>query len=169
VIKGMITAEEAQDYPEEAKPRGSKDITPRNPLDAIAPPEPVREPQQIEAAMADTVEPISDNPEVVALETEDVADAPQPLEVVANGYPLLSSSSQFISTHAEMEEWQDAYEDMADRIARAGKREPRERMTILKEFKQANEETLAKVDTVKRVRHTAAYSKRIKALGAAQA
>jgi hypothetical protein len=169
VLKGMITAEEAQDYPEEAKPRGSKDIAPRNPLDAIAPPEPVREPQQIEAAMADTVEPISNNPEVVALETEDVADAPQPLEVVANGYPLLSSSSQFISTHAEMEEWQDAYEDMADRIARAGKREPRERMTILKEFKQANEETLAKVDTVKRVRHTAAYSKRIKALGAAQA
>ena len=169
VLKGMITAEEAQDYPEEAKPRDSKDITPRNPLDAIAPPEPVREPQQIEAAMADTVEPISDNPEVVALETEDVADAPQPLEVVANGYPLLSSSSQFISTHAEMEEWQDAYEDMADRIARAGKREPRERMTILKEFKQANEEMLAKVDTVKRVRHTAAYSKRIKALGAAQA
>jgi hypothetical protein len=169
VLKGMITAEEAQDYPEEAKPRDSKDITPRNPLDAIAPPEPVREPQQIEAAMADTVEPISDNPKVVALETEDVADAPQPLEVVANGYPLLSSSSQFISTHAEMEEWQDAYEDMADRIARAGKREPRERMTILKEFKQANEDTLAKVDTVKRVRHTAAYSKRIKALGAAQA
>ena len=169
VLKGMITAEEAQDYPEEAKPRDSKDITPRNPLDVIAPPEPVREPQQIEAAMADTVEPISDNPKVVALETEDVADGPQPLEVVANGYPLLSSSSQFISTHAEMEEWQDAYEDMADRIARAGKREPRERMTVLKEFKQANEETLAKVDTVKRVRHTAAYSKRIKALGAAQA
>jgi hypothetical protein len=169
VLKGMITAEEAQDYPEEAKPRDSKDIAPRNPLDVIAPPEPVREPQQIEAAMADTVEPISDNPEVVALETEDVADVPRPLEVVADGYPLLSSSSQFISTHAEMEEWQDAYEDMADRIARAGKREPRERMTVLKEFKLANEEMLAKVDTVKRVRHTAAYSKRIKALGAAQA
>ena len=74
-----------------------------------------------------------------------------------------------LSAYAGLEEWQDAYEDMADRIARAGKREPRERMTILKEFKQANEETLAKVDTVKRVRHTAAYSKRIKALGAAQA
>ena len=169
VLKGMITAEEAQDYPEEAKPRDSKDITPRNPLDAIAPPEPVREPQQIEAAMADTVEPISDNPKVVALKTEDVADAPQPLEVVADGLALLSSSGESISVHAGLEGWQDAYEDMADRIARTTKREPRERMTILKEFKQANEETLAKVDTVKRVRHTAAYSKRIKALGAAQA
>jgi hypothetical protein len=101
VLKGMITAEEAQDYPEEAKPRGSKDIAPRNPLDVIAPPEPVREPQQIEAAMADTVEPISDNPEVVALETEDVADAPQPLEVVADGLALLSSSGESISVHAD--------------------------------------------------------------------
>jgi hypothetical protein len=98
-----------------------------------------------------------------------VADAPLPTEVVADGLALLSSSGESISVHAGLEEWQDAYEDMADRIARAGKREPRERMTILKEFKQANEETLAKVDTVKRVRHTAAYSKRIKALGAAQA
>ena len=169
VLKGMITAEEAQDYPEEAKPRDSKDIAPRNPLDAIAPPEPVKDLQQIEAAMADTVDPISNNPEVVTQETVDVADVPQPLEVVADGYPLLSSSSEFISTHTGMEEWQDAYEDIADRIARAGKREPRERMTILKEFKLANEETLARVDTVKRVRHTAAYSKRIKALGAAQA
>jgi len=170
VLKGMITAEEAQDYPDEAKPSAVKDITPRNPLDVVAPPQTVNEPLQIEEAMADTVEPdVSDNPEVVAIETEVVADAPQPNELVADGFALLSSSGESISGHAGLEEWQDAYEDMADRIARAGKREPRERMTILKEFKRANEETLAKVDTVKRVRHTAAYSKRIKALGAAQA
>jgi len=157
VLKGMITAEEAQDYPDEAKPRAAKDITPRNPLDAIAPPpapvEVVEEPQKMEDAMADTVDPV---------------DAPVPAEPVADGFALLSSSGESISVHAELEAWQDAYEDMADRIARAGKREPRERMTILKEFKLANEETLAKVDTVKRVRHTAAYTKRIKALGAAQ-
>ena len=165
VLKGMITAEEAQDFPDEAKPRDAKDITPRNPLDVIAPPQAVTEPQQIEDAMADTI----DSSESVVQEEELVADAPVPTEVVADNFALLSSSSESISVHAVLEEWQDAYEDMADRIARAGKREPRERMTILKEFKQANEETLAKVDTVKRVRHTAAYSKRIKALGAAQA
>ena len=169
VLKGMITAEEAQDYPDEAKPRAAKDITPRNPLDAIAPPQAITEPLQIEEALADTVDNVVAEPEPVAQETEVVADAPQPTELVADGFALLSSSGESISVHAGLEEWQDAYEDMADRIARAGKREPRERMTILKEFKQANEETLAKVDTVKRVRHTAAYSKRIKALGAAQA
>ena len=168
VLKGMITAEEAQDYPDEAKPRAAKDITPRNPLDAIAPPQAITEPLQIEEALADTVDNVVAEPEPVAQETGAVADAPQPTELVADGFALLSSSGESISVHAGLEEWQDAYEDMADRIARAGKREPRERMTILKEFKQANEETLSKVDTVKRVRHTAAYSKRIKALGAAQ-
>ena len=42
VLKGLITAEEAQDYPDEAKPRPIKDVTPMpaNPLDVIAPPAP---------------------------------------------------------------------------------------------------------------------------------
>ena len=169
VLKGMITAEEAQDYPNDVyrnAPVNTIQTKPANPLDAIAPPQPITEPLQIEEAMADTVD---SDANTVAQETVTVVDAPLPTEVVADGLALLSSSGESISVHAGLEEWQDAYEDMADRIARAGKREPRERMTILKEFKQANEETLAKVDTVKRVRHTAAYSKRIKALGAAQA
>jgi hypothetical protein len=169
VLKGMITAEEAQDYPSDVyrnAPVNTIQTKPANPLDVIAPPQPITEPLQIEEALADTVDSDADT---VAQETVTVVDAPLPTEVVADGLALLSSSGESISVHAGLEEWQDAYEDMADRIARAGKREPRERMTILKEFKQANEATLAKVDTVKRVRHTAAYSKRIKALGAAQA
>ena len=168
VLKGMITAEEAQDYPSDVyrnAPVNTIQTKPANPLDAIAPSQPITEPLQIEEALADTVDSDADT---VAQETVTVVDAPLPTEVVADGLALLSSSGESISVHAGLEEWQDAYEDMADRIARTTKREPRERMTILKEFKQANEATLAKVDTVKRVRHTAAYSKRIKALGAAQ-
>ena len=168
VLKGMITAEEAQDYPSDVHrnaPVNTIQTKPANPLDAIAPPQPITESLQIEEALADTVDSDFDT---VAQETAAVVDAPLPTEVVADGLALLSSSGESISVHAGLEEWQDAYEDMADRIARTTKREPRERMTILKEFKQANETTLATVDTVKRVRHTAAYSKRIKALGAAQ-
>lgn len=70
--------------------------------------------------------------------------------------------------HASLEEWQDAYEEMADKIAKAGKRPARERMTILREFKEVNTDTLHRVESVKRLRHTAAYSKRLAALGAAQ-
>ena len=172
VLKGLITAEEAQDYPDEAKPKAAKDITPRNPLDVIAPPQAVTEPLQIEQAMADTVDPeVRDNPEVVTIETAPVADAPLPMEEAAQGeYKLLPpGEGDALSHHDSIEAWQDAYEDMADKITKSSKRTVRERMTILKEFKLANEQTLGLVDTVKRVRHTAAYSKRIKALGAMQA
>jgi hypothetical protein len=41
-------------------------------------------------------------------------------------------------------------------------------MTILRELKEANEATIERVDMVKRIRHTANYTRRIKALGASQ-
>jgi hypothetical protein len=192
VLKGLITAEEAQDYPDEAKPRQAKDITPRNPLDVVAAPkvsEPISDPVAIAQAMADTVdvdEPVAMTVEQVAAEVvqENVAvvDIPtvvvervpgeddEPLEaVVAVGYPLqVPGRAEPVSVHQSLDEWQDAYEDMAEKIAKAGKRPERERMTILREFKEANEATIERVDMVKRIRHTANYTKRIKALGAGQ-
>ena len=70
------------------------------------------------------------------------------------------------STYETLESWQDAYEDLADKTAKAGKVEARTRMTILRELKEANEATLKSIDTVLRARHTKAYLDRIKALGA---
>ena len=67
-----------------------------------------------------------------------------------------------------LEAWQDGYEDLADLTAKAGKRPARERMTILKNLKLANDATLKSIDTVKRARHTTAHLDRLKALGAAQ-
>jgi hypothetical protein len=200
VLKGLITAEEAQDYPDEAKPRQAKDITPRNPLDRVAAPAipaETSDPAVIAAAFAADQEAadvnkliaeaaaadmeVIDIPEVaVAEETEPVAQTPQPervpgeddepLEaVVAVGYPLqVPGKAEPVSVHQSLDEWQDAYEDMADKIAKAGKRPERERMTILREFKEANLTTIERVDSVKRIRHTANYTKRIRALGAGQ-
>jgi hypothetical protein len=226
VLKGLITAEEAQDYPDEAKPRQAKDITPRNPLDVVAAPQVgavISDPVAIANAMADTVdvdepvavpEPVAapvaepdpvkvttecskcgggtgqENPCVCAVnaiqqQAEEaglaVVDIP---EVVAEsvpaedddigsiqpvGYALrVPGKDEPASVHQSLDEWQDAYEDMADKIAKAGKRPARERMTILREFKECNERVIERVDMVKRIRHTAAYSRRIKALGASQ-
>lgn len=186
VLKGLITAEEAQDFPDEAKPKQAKDITPRNPLDVIAAPEVpavTSEPALIEAVFAADQEAeavnalvaeataegleVVDIPEVtVAPETEAVAEEPQ---VTAIGFKLLvPGKEEPISVHANLEDWATAYEEMADKISKAGKRPARERMTILREFKEVNETTLKRIDTVTRVRHTAAYSQRLKALGAAQ-
>ena len=200
VLKGLITAEEAQDYPDEAKPRQAKDITPRNPLDRVAAPAipaATSDPAVIaqafaadqeaadvnklmaEAAAAD-IEVIDIPVIAVAEETVAVAETPQPERVFGEddepvaapapvGFVLLvPGKDDPVSVHTDLDTWQDAYEEMADKIAKAGKRPARERMTILREFKEVNSDTLHRVDTVKRLRHTAAYSKRLAALGAAQ-
>ena len=191
VLKGLITAEEAQDYPDEAKPRQAKDITPRNPLDAIAPPvsQPISDPVAIAQAMEDTVdvpEPLTVEqvvaevvqPETEVVEIQEAVAQVQHVEdqitdsvtsAAAIGYELLvPGKAEPVSVHQSLDEWQDAYEDMAEKVAKAGKRPARERMTILRELKEANERTIERVDMVKRIRHAANYTKRIKALGAAQ-
>jgi hypothetical protein len=181
VLKGLITAEEAQDYPDEAKPRPA--AKPANPLDMVARPEPVAIPHEtndraiIEAAMADTVDPepvdvlaVIPHAEEAPAEVEHVELQPlpdEPAQVI--GFPLLvPGKTEPFSVHQSLDEWQDAYEDLADKTAKAGKRLARERMTLIKELREVNEPTLQRVDLVKRIRHTAAYSKRINALGAAQ-
>jgi len=67
-----------------------------------------------------------------------------------------------------LDERADAYVELANKTARAGKRPARERMTILKELRLINEDTIGRIDMVKRIRHTASYAQRIKALGASQ-
>jgi len=177
VLKGLITAEEAQDFPDEAKPRHTQDITPRNPLDVIAPALPVSDPVVIEEAMADTVEPVDtglqalDEAKTIVdqmVERFEVVDIPTVTEAEAIGYALLvPGKEQPFSVHHTLDEWADAYEALADKTARAGKVAPRDRMTKLRELKECNHDTLERIDTVKRIRHTAGHQKRIKALGAA--
>lgn len=188
VLKGLITAEEAQDYPDEAKPRPAKDITPRNPLDLVAAPEPA---PALEAVVLPDTE-VVDIPEVAVAEvTETVVETQQPDEVIAEanalaqeavqeleeldatvvaaGYGLMVPGKEMpVSVHQSLDDWAEAYEEMADKIAKAGKRPARERMTILREFKEANEESLKRIETLKRLRHTASYQRRLSALGAAQ-
>lgn len=171
VLKGLISAEEAADYPDEAKPRPV--AKPANPLDMVAKPEPVAIPVQtsdpviIEAALADTVEPQLEDfatATVATVATDGVGVAEQPI-----GYALLvPGKEEAFSVHQSLDEWADAYEDLADKTARAGKRPARERMTILKELRLINEDTIGRIDMVKRIRHTASYAQRIKALGASQ-
>jgi hypothetical protein len=190
VLKGLITAEEAQDYPDEAKPRPV--AKPANPLDMVAKPEPVAisieitDPATIEAALADTVEPepvevlaVIPHAEQEPAEVEHVELQPLVERVpgedddlgdeIPIGFVLkVPGTDKPRSIHQTLDEWQDAYEDLADKTARAGKRPARERMTALKELRLANEDTIGRIDQVKRIRHTANYTLRIKALGAAQ-
>ena len=184
VLKGLITAEEAQDYPEERE-RPIKDITPRkpaNPLDAIAPPEPP--PLELEAPSVTEAEIMGVELPVVEMEfstQENYPDPqvsdPEPIDVdgqafdppAPSGFQLLApGQDKPLAVLQTLDAWQDAYEQMADKIARSRKHEPRERMTKLREFREANESIMRSIDSTKRLRHTAAQSQRLAALGAAQ-
>jgi hypothetical protein len=156
VLKGMISTEELQDYPDDPKPVPM--AKPANPLDLVALkrveiPEQTTDTLLIEEAFSQD----ADAEELAHVEPEQLAGTfglfvPNKIE----------PHSQFES----LEEWQDGYEDLADKTAKAGKVPARERMTILKELKLANEAMLKSIDTVKRARHTAAHLQRLKALGA---
>jgi hypothetical protein len=163
VLKGMITAEEAQDYPDETKPVAM--AKPANPLDLVAPkkieiPEQTTNPMLIEEAFSQDADA-----EELAVEVVEVEEA-KPVQTTGSFNLFVPKKTDPHSSYETLEAWQDAYEDLADKTAKAGKVEPRNRMTILRELKEANEPTLKSIDTVVRARHTMAYQKRIKALGA---
>ena len=169
VLKGLITAEEAQDYPTEDKPRQA----PRNPLDALAPPAPalpVSEVVVMEQAMADTVDPEPvEAVETVAVEQQITDAVTAVVDEEPGGFALMvPGKTAPFSTHASIEEWADAYETLADKTAKAAKVPARDRMTKLRELKEANESLLKRVDVVWRAKHLAGYQQRLRALGAAQ-
>jgi len=197
VLKGMITAEEAQDYQEETKPR--QVAKPANPLDMIAPApmiEKTSNPAVIESVFAHDQEADTVN-ELVAqakadsgesdfvlkalseasafadkmVERFEVLNIPEVAEQAPTGElfaVLLPGKDKPHSMHGTLEEWQDAYEAVAEKTAMATKVPARERMTKLRELRELNEPTIGKVEMLARIRHTAAYSKRLGALGAAQ-
>ena len=150
VLKGLISVEEAQDYPEETK-RPPKDITPRNPLDALQAPAPA----------VDFTAPDVETGKVEIVAEPPVAAPTGEFAIILPGKDLPHSS------HATLEEWQDAYEQFCEKIASSQKIKPRDRMTKLRELRDANTDTINKVDMGKRVRHIAGHQQRIAALGAA--
>lgn len=187
VLKGLITAEEAQDYPTDEKSAPAPRKAPANPLDTIAPISapilpPLTPPHVIEEEPVLEAPPVEEVPlEVLVQQAEEVAEVEvveiqEEVQVVDDeptvapiGYPLMvPNKSEPVSVHTTLDEWQDAYEDMAERVSKSAKIPPRDRMTKLKELRNANDAVMNRVDTVKRIRHTANYSQRLRALGAAQ-
>jgi hypothetical protein len=159
VLRGLITSEEAQDFVESQLP--APVAKPANPLDLVAPskvaiPEQSIDPMVIEEAFRQDAEV----EEAVVVET-------QP-EILVTKFPLFVPNKDTPHAYFEsLEAWQDGYENIAEKTAQAGARPARERMTLLRELKEANDATLKAIDTVVRARHTQAYQQRIRALGAA--
>lgn len=182
VLKGLITVEEASDYPEERKPAPRQAV--RNPLDALAAP---KEPEVLPTVLDDinaqlveartepvmveldagvySIENVETEPPLTASMVADTSELPPPTPETVGEW-VLAIPGKDNSSFPDYPSWASAYEALADKVARAGKVAPRDRMTKLRELREANEETLQKIPALERIKHTATYSQRLAALGA---
>jgi hypothetical protein len=162
VLKGLITAEEAQDYPED-KQKPAKDITPANPLDAIAPPVLIEEnyerPAEVEVGQED--EPV----EIQQSEAEVPEDAQVETQAHTSSWLLYIPNKEPVPLQS-LDEWLVEYNKLADKVTTAGKAPPRKRMTALRELREANDPSINKVPNMARIVLTQAYQTRLKHLGA---
>ena len=162
VLKGLITTEEAQDYPED-KPVPVKDITPANPLDAIAPPVLIEEtyerPAEVEVVQED--EPV----EIQQSEVEVPEDKVPQAQTYSTNWLLYIPNKEPVSLQS-LDEWLVEYNKLADKVATAGKAAPRKRMTALRELREANEASIGRIPNMARIVLTQAYQSRLKHLGA---
>jgi hypothetical protein len=189
VLKGLITAEEAQDYPQENVgmqadyvQKSAPKALPKNPLDAIAPPalpaepEPVQADPQQEYVQVEEVnqqlqeeaeqlnaEQIKAQFEDAGIEVVSVETAPKELGLPAW---LLFVPGKDPDAFATYEEWSGAYEALCDRVASAGKAKPQTRLEKLAELRGLNEASFTKLDAMQRVALTRQASTRKQALEA---
>jgi hypothetical protein len=162
-LKGLITVEEAQDFPPEAKPQPAKNITPlpSNPLDRIAPP-----PPPVDEYVPDLEEAVVELQNVPAESAEPAAE-PNVLGSFQLMVPGKDGGEPVVkSTHATQLDWSAAYEELADKTMSAGKASERDRMTALKNFKEANQAQFKRMEPGAMLQHSQAYQKRLRMLGA---
>jgi len=125
VLKGLISAEEAADYPAEAQ-RLEKNITPRpaNPLDSIA--------------------PLAENQSVDEIEIE-IEDDPVPL--IVDIWPLMVPGKDGPhAVHQDQASWSAAYEKLAETIAKSNKILARDKMTKLRELREVNQQNFERME-----------------------
>lgn len=137
VLKGLITAEEAQDYPEQQE----RDITPprpSNPLDALAPP---ANAPKLESA-AEPVLELQQVPDVI----EQVAEDSAPAFVW-----MLSVPGRPDQQVADVDSWAASYLEMVEKVAKAGKASAQKRLESIAALKDSNAEMIKKLTTEKRM------------------
>lgn len=84
------------------------------------------------------------------------------------GWPLMyPNKDEPAKVVYSSEEWEDEYNGIAMKTAKSASYTHRERMTKLRELKEANQATLEKLDPVRKLWHNKQYADRLKSLGAA--
>lgn len=106
VLKGLITVEEAQDYPDDTPVAQAPQIKHANPLDAIAPTEDV---SVTEAEVLDI--PAAECSENTTVDVSEPIQPPGTYKLNIPGKPS--------ELHDGMTAWMDRYNEMADKVARS--------------------------------------------------
>ena len=152
VLKGLITVEEAQDYPDDTPVAQAPQIKHANPLDAI-PSVSVSEVVSLETLAAEC----SENT------TEDVSDQIQPPGTFKLNIPGKPSE-----LHEGMTAWMDRYNELADKVARS-RLAADLKIQKIAEFNTLNADVLSMLTTIQKVGMTAHKQKRKQAIDASAA
>ena len=175
VLKGLITAEEAQDYPSDKPTAKVMAIPTKNPLDALAAPQEVvpddngqqqreeQEQQEAEEERPRAAEEIKEQFEQAGVEVVEV-ETVQVDEPKGNwGLYVPGKEPVWLSTKAE---WAKAYSELADKVALAGRAAPENRIEKLKELRRVNEPTFNKLDPIEITVHSRGLNTRLAELQA---
>jgi hypothetical protein len=147
VLKGLITVEEAQDYPDDTAAPQAPQIKHANPLDAI-PSVSVSEPEVLDIPAAEC----SENTTEVLV--ENVSEPIQP-----PGTYKLNIPGKPSELHEGLTQWMDRYNEMADKVARS--RLAKElKIQKIGEFNTLNADVLKMLTAVQQAGMTAHKQKR---------
>lgn len=152
VLKGLITVEEAQDYPTEQPPRV---ITPTgNPLDALTAPEPVDNSvdNSDQASNREAVEAAREDAEDVAAHEPAADEAASEAIETKDYWPLVipGRDDQVFNSYAE---WTKAYEELCEKVTAHGKMVPQTKLEKLKALHDCNSYVFDKMNVNDKVRH----------------
>jgi hypothetical protein len=146
VLKGLITVEEAQDYPDDMPVAQAPQIKHANPLDAIAP--------AVEVEVTEVVSLDVPAEECSENTTVDVSEPIQPPGTFKLNIPGKPSE-----LHEGMTAWMDRYNEMADKVARS--RLAKElKIQKIGEFNTLNADVLKMLTAVQQAGMTAHKQKR---------
>jgi hypothetical protein len=157
VLKGLITAEEAQDMPVDEVLNKPIKIASNNPLDAI-PALSVSEPEVLDIPADNCLQ----NTTVEEMPVPPIEDATLP--VVSVGYPKpgtyrLNIPGKDAIVCEGIESWMESYNDMADKVARS-KLSKEVKASKIGEFNTLNADVLGILSAVQKAGMTAHKQKR---------
>lgn len=188
VLKGLITSEEAQDYPSD-KPAAKVMPISKNPLAAISAPaieEPAQpaEPVEVvameevplpaddrqqaeqtldeereESEVQQTAEDLKEEFEKAGIEVVEVAEVTESAGTWALHIP--GKDPEWFKTKAD---WSKAYSALGEKVALAGRATPEYRIKKLQELRAANENTLNRLEAIEMTLHSKALNTRIQEL-----